>query len=300
MKILITGGTGFVGRNLAEGLRDKYSVFTPTHEELDVENFSYVEKYITAHKIDIIIHAALQGGDTVLETMLIMFASILRNAGKVDKIIYFGSGAEYAKIRDLKKVKEEEIGKYIPKDNYGLGKYICNQLASNEKKIINLRLFGIYGKYENYLFKFISNSIAKNLLGLPIQIKQDVLFDYLYIDDLIPVVEYFLNHQSPYRDYNITPNKSITLKEICEIINEITKIPSKISIGNKKQNFIYTGDDARILKTIPNLHFTSYEDGIGKLFSYHKDNIKKLDRNALIKDDYLARVSSGLLLKSTS
>src|SRR5260221_5119415 len=290
MKILITGGTGFVGRNLAEGLRDKYSVFTPTHEELDVENFSYVEKYITAHKIDIIIHAALQGGDTVLETMLIMFASILRNAGKVDKIIYFGSGAEYAKIRDLKKVKEEEIGKYIPKDNYGLGKYICNQLARHEKKIINLRLFGIYGKYENYLFKFISNSIAKNLLGFSIQIKQDVLFDYLYIDDLLPIVEHFLSHQSTYRDYNITSSRSITLKGICKIVNKIAKIPSEIRVMQNKKNFTYTGSNARIMKTIPQLKFTSYQDGIQKLYSYYKNNIEKLDKKALVHDDYLKQV----------
>src|SRR5260221_14355171 len=125
MNILITGGSGFVGRNLAEGLGSKYTIFAPTHRTLNVQNFSDVEKYIKTHKIHTIIHAAIEGGENVLYSQLLMFVNILKCATQVDKIIYFGSGAEYAKIRHLKKVKEKEIGKYIPTDTYGLGKYIC-------------------------------------------------------------------------------------------------------------------------------------------------------------------------------
>jgi nucleoside-diphosphate-sugar epimerase len=291
-RILLTGGAGFIGRNLLEGFQERYTIFAPTYQELDIRDFFATETYIKKNTIDTIIHTAVRGDDDVLESMLLMFSSLVRNLDKVDKIIYFGSGAEYAKVRDLKKVKEEEIGKYIPQDKYGLGKFICNQIVKNEKKIINLRLFGVYGKYEDYTSTFISNAIVKNLLGLPITIKQDVVFDYLFIDNLIPVVEYFLNNKPLYRDYNVNPTQSISLVKICEVINTLSKKTSNVRIINKGMNYSYTGNNKRLLETIPDLHFTPYKKGITKLYHFYQGNIDKIDRTAIMQDDYLSTVKA--------
>ena len=57
--ILITGGRGMVGRNILEHPKAKlYSFFAPTSTELDLRDFSKVQKYISSHSPSFVIHAA--------------------------------------------------------------------------------------------------------------------------------------------------------------------------------------------------------------------------------------------------
>jgi len=288
MRILITGGTGFIGQNIVKGLSNEYRVFFPTHHELDIKNFLSVRKYIKKNKINIIIHTAVEGGDKVLENTLRMFYAINNNLDLLNKFINFGSGAAYGKTRDLKKVKETDLGKFIPEDNYGLAKLICSQLAKDNKKIVTLIPFGIFGPGEDYRFKFISNSIVKNLLGLPIKIKQNVIFDYLYIKDLIPIIKFFLNNNKYYGDYNITTTKSISLKEISQIISKISDKSLKINIMNKKLNYQYTGNNQKLKKTTSILKTTPYKNSIENLYRYYSLCIDNLDKKAIIDDSFIS------------
>lgn len=289
MNILLTGRTGFIGQNLYEGLKDEYEIFTPSHKELEIMDINAVRGYIVKNKIKVVIHTAVKGGDQVLENILRMFMSIYSNLDLLDKFINFGSGAEYSKTRYLKKVKETELGKFIPLDNYGLGKLICTQLSNGNKKIITLIPFGIFGPGEDYRFKFISNAIVKNLLGLQIKIKQDVIFDYLYVKDLIPIIKYFLKNQKISGDFNISTSESISLTKIVNIINKNSKKPSKVTVINKNFNYKYTGSNKKLLSTIPLLKITSYKDSIRNFYQYFKKNIESLDKDAIIQDDYFKK-----------
>ncbi|MDO8609188.1 MAG: NAD(P)-dependent oxidoreductase [bacterium] len=278
MNILLTGAKGFIGKNLAVGLENDFNLFTPPHKELNLLISNDVDLYIKSKKIDVIMHCAFTPTGSVCEDIIRMHINIAKNANNVKKIIYFGSGAEYSKSRNLTKVKENEIGKYIPNDEYGFGKYVVNGLVDSNKNIVNLRLFGAYGKYEDFTHRFISNSIIKNLLHLPIKIKQNVIFDYLYVEDLIPIVKHFIKNPSKYSDYNLTPNESINLKKIAQIINRISDYKSKISIKYKGYNFQYTGDNTRLKKEIRTLKFTSYETGIANLYEFYRKKLKTIDK----------------------
>ncbi len=289
MNILITGGSGFIGRNLYEGLKDEYKIFIPSHNELEIMDINAVRKYIIKNKIKVVIHTAVKYSDLVLEDILRMFMSIYNNLDLLDKFINFGSGAEYTNTRDLKKVKETELGKYIPEDNYGLGKLICSQLAKSNKKITTLLPFGIFGPEGDYRFTFISNSIAKNLLGRPIKIKQDVVFDYLYIKDLIQIIKFFLENKKYFGDYNVTPTYSTSLVKIVNLINKNSKKPSKVTVVNKSYNYQYTGCNQKLINTIPHLKITSYEEAIKELYNYYFQHIERLDKNAIIRDEYFKK-----------
>lgn len=289
MNILLTGGTGFIGKNLLNGLRSEYNIFVPTHEQLEIQDFDAVRKYIIKNKIKVVIHTAVKSGDQVLENILRMFISIYNNLDLLDQFINFGSGAEYAKTRDLIKIKETELGCFIPQDNYGLGKLICSQLSSENKKITTLLPFGIFGPGEDYRFKFIANSIVKNLLGLPIKIKQDVIFDYLYIKDLIPIIKFFLKNKHVGGDFNISTTKSISLTKIVNLINKNSMKPSKVTVENKGLNFQYTGSNNKLINTIPHLKITTYEESIRDLYDYYFNRVESLDKNSILQDDYLKK-----------
>ncbi len=289
MNILLTGGSGFIGRNIYERIKNEYKIFIPSHKELEIMDENAVREYIIDNKINIVIHTAVKNGDQILENILRMFLSIYKNLDLLDRFINFGSGAEYAKTRDLKKVKEGDLGILIPYDNYGLGKLICSKLSRNNKKIITLLPFGIFGPGEDYRFKFISNSIVKNLLGLPIKIKQDVIFDYLYIDDLIPVVKFFLRNQNFSGDYNLTTTKSISLKKIADIINKISDKSSKITIEDKNYNFQYTGSNKKLKSVMKDFHTTSYPNAIKDFYFYYKEKVDSLNKNEIIEDEYFKK-----------
>ena len=54
---------------------------------------------------------------------------------------------------------------------------------------MNLRLFGVYGEFEDYSRRFISNNICRVLSGLPISMNRDMKFDYIYMNDLCFIIE---------------------------------------------------------------------------------------------------------------
>ena len=54
MKALVTGGTGFIGSNLIEGLKNDYKIFTPRHSELDIRDSVALRNYIKKNKIKVI------------------------------------------------------------------------------------------------------------------------------------------------------------------------------------------------------------------------------------------------------
>lgn len=289
MRILLTGGSGFIGRNLLETLRNKHEVFAPSHEALDVTDTGAVDRVFRERRFDAVLHAAVQGGTGVLEGTLRGYWNLARHAGDVGRLFYFGSGAEYGKQRDLVKVREDEIGRCVPADAYGLAKLLCNEDARRRARITNLRLFGVYGPHEGYLFRFISNSIVKTLLKMDIVVRQDVVFDYLYVDDLIRVVERFLERDPDLSDVNLTPTESISLRQILAIISSVSSFRPRVHFENEGLNHQYTGDNGRLLEALPDFRFLPCEEGIRRLYEHYASRPETLDRDAVVRDDYFAR-----------
>lgn len=59
MKVLLTGGTGMVGRNVLEHVKAReFEVLAPGRAELDLTNYESVQQYVAHHRPDAIIHAA--------------------------------------------------------------------------------------------------------------------------------------------------------------------------------------------------------------------------------------------------
>jgi nucleoside-diphosphate-sugar epimerase len=298
LKILLTGGSGFIGCNLLEALGGQHEVFAPPHREFDVTDTAEVDRLFREHRFDAVLHAAVQGGDRVLETTLRGYWNLARHAGEVGRLFYFGSGAEYGKQRDLVKVREEEIGRVVPSDAYGLAKLFCNEDARRRSRVTNLRLFGVYGPKEGYLFRFISNSIVKALLGMDIVVRQDVVFDYLHVSDLVAIVDRLIQSGSGVTDVNVTPTESISLRQILAIISSAASRPLAVDFKTEGLNFQYTGHNGALLRLVTDFQFRPYEEGIRSLYSHYAERREALDRDSVVRDDYLLRTRSRIPLET--
>ena len=275
--VLITGSGGFIGSNLKEALFGKYNLLFPRSFELDLCDKEEVRKYFKNKDIDFIIHCASTGGvrgvedsSDVIEKNLLMADNLLENKKAETKTVLFGSGAMYDRFRELHKVREEEIGKNIPNELYGRAKMLISQKIEKRDDVVCLNIFGCYGKNEKPS-RFPSYAISQNLRKEKIEINQNVVFDYLYIEDLIKIIEFLLVSKPKYNIFNVTPDKSISLVEIAEIVNKISDFKSEIIIKEPKMKYEYTGDNQRLREFLPDFEFTSYEKGLKKLFEYIKN-----------------------------
>lgn len=303
-RILITGAGGFAGRNLAEYLPGRgYEVHAFTHATLDLLDEAATAEKLAAVNPAAVIHCATVGGSRktgydagrtdVVSKNLRMFFNLARAVKPGMRLINLGSGAEYDKRHCLPKITEDNFDTHVPADDYGYAKYVISKYIEKTDNIISLRIFGLYGKYEDYSYKFISNAIVKNLLGLPIVINQNVRFDYLWIEDFCAMVERFLEIRPAYRHYNITPTTSLDLVALAEIVNSASKSKSEIRVLNHGMNAEYSGSNLRILKELGGFEYTSYEDGIKRLYDYYAGRLNELDPETIKNDPFLKLCKTG-------
>lgn len=267
-KILLTGGTGFIGQNIRLSLSEKYQIEAPRREDLNLRDEEALYHYLEKGQFDVVIHSAspvrnkVDSSTPVLEESLRLFMNFYRARELYGKLIYFGSGAEYDKTRDLNRVRETSMGEWIPKDEYGLGKYIMNALAVESKNIYNLRLFACFGPYEHET-RLITHAIRCCIDKVPISMRQDCLFDYMHVSDLVKIIEWFILNNPKCHEYNVCSGKPIKLSDIAEFINN--RMAGKgISYQLEGYSKAYTGDNSRLLEEIMPLTFMDLQEGIDK------------------------------------
>lgn len=286
--ILLLGGSGFIGKNISEQLSSQYSFLTPNHQELDLLNEKDVKGYFSSHKIDVVIHGVNIGGtrkDPTPPNMfydnLRMFFNVARCSSFYKKMIFLGSGAEYDKRQSLVNIKENDFDQEVPVDHYGYYKYLCSKYIEKSKNIINLRVFGIYGKYEDYTLRFISNTMVKKINNLPLTINQNVEFDYVYINDFVRIVDYFIKNKVKHSFYNIGTDEHVSLVSLADRINSLSDTTLPIHIKKEGKGNSYTCDASRLRKELGNFNFTPLSQTLKELFTWYEENTDIKDKNSL-------------------
>ncbi len=284
--VLITGAgpTGVTGRFLKEYLEKDYTILAPSSKELDLTDDATVRAFFDSHHVDFVVHCATYRSnisktthmvDEEFESNLRMYFALASQSDKFQKMVYLGSGAEYDKSRPIVNIKEEQFGESIPKDKYGFGKYIMYQHCRNSKNIYNLRMFGTLNKYERYTKNVICNLCAKAILGLPLNLRQDVRFSWVDILDVSKAIHYLLEHDLEKHDYNIALPIPLKLSELVEKIKQIANCNKEVVFQQIGLSNEYTCSTERY-ETDFGLSMRPVEESIKEIYAYllsNKDNI---------------------------
>jgi len=292
MNILLTGGSGFIGRNIQESfLSQRYAIFAPRHSELELLDEDAVRQYLDANKIDAIIHAGAKPGhrnakdqSNIFYVNTRIFFNLARNLDRLEKIIVTGSGAIYDMRHYLPKMKEEYFDTHVPVDEHGLSKYVIGKYIEKNDRIVDLRIFSIFGKYEDYAIRFISNMMCKCVFNLPLTMKQDRRFDFLYVKDLMPVLDYFLQNTPKHHAYNVTPDETVYLCKMAEKIREISGKDLPIRVRDSGIASEYSGDNSRLKNECKAFAPTPFDISLRELYVWYEENKNQINKDVLVYD----------------
>ena len=231
MKILITGGNGYIASSIYKLICAKYDVMSISRNDFDLTAFNDMDEFFQDKYFDVVIHCAVQGGNRMkvdsfaaMDTNLTMYYNLLQHKTHYDKLIHLGSGAEL----------------YNPDSPYGLSKRVINRSIRDIDNFYNLRIFGVFD--ENELdTRFIKANINRYIQEEPILVFEDKMMDFIYMPDLISIVETYINNENLPKDmdciYPIYGNR-LYLRDIAEMINNLDEYKVPVLIGKQAREYI--------------------------------------------------------------
>lgn len=288
--VLILGSGGFIGRNLKEYFQKngRYHVKAPSHRELDLLDEDAVWRYLEQDPPDVVFHCAVYGAGNVLEEQYVLernlrlFYNLERCHNLYGRMIYLGSGAEYDKRYDICSVREEDIGKSIPGSPYGLAKYIIGRQIEHSENIYNFRIWGMFGKYEDWQTTFLSGCCCKAVKNYPLSIRQDTVFDYLWVEDFCRIAEWAVGHGFQYHTYNLGSGRKMRLSRLAETVLKVGGKDLDIIICREGLGREYTADSSRFRNEYGSDYSTPVEEAIGQLYGWYDGHQEIIDMLELI------------------
>jgi len=290
VKLLITGGNGFIARNLNEQLGGEYEVTACGSQELNLLDTEKVYDFLKHHHFDVVIHTSTydpaprhstKDPTKVLEYNLKMFFNLVRAKDHFGKMLYLGSGAEYDRLHWSPRMKEECFDQYVPSDQYGFSKYIMSKYALLHKNIFDLRIFSVFGKYEDWRYRFISRACCCALFDLPVTIKQNVKYDFLYVDDLVKIVKWFIENKPQKQIYNVCSGQAIDFFSLAQIVAKIAGKPLKTVVKSEGLGVEYSGDNDLLLSEMGAGDFTPMVESIKALYDWYSLNRQLINKAEL-------------------
>jgi len=268
-RLLLTGASGFIGRNVFPVLQEKgYDVSAPLRTELDLLDADAVRRYLKSRQFDAVLHLAsptghnpLDAPDEIFERSVRIFTALAACAGFYGKMIYIGSGAEYGKHRPIVQIHEDAFGEELPKDAYGLSRYVMSELAEGYDNIINLRLFACCGPGDPK-HKLIPSVIDQARKSNTVELRQDCFFDYLCVTDIAGVLIHFIEHDNKCKNYNLCSGKRMKITSIAEEVCRQMGVNATVECRKDGFNLEYTGSNERLLAEMPEWRPKTINDSI--------------------------------------
>lgn len=296
--ILITGGSGFFGKNLCEALKPLGTkIYAMARNPVAQEGIHFIQHDVTKPfnfdtKIDYMIHAATPvTADDNFEKNIDIIINGTKNAldfaKKINcsKFLLVSSGAVYGEQpEELAKIPETYIIKeafFDFKSAYGTGKRISELLALDwarrtGKNLTIARCFAFSGRHLPLDQHFaIGNFVSDALTTKTINIKGDgsARRSYMDADDLVVWLMTILLHGESGEAYNVGSDNEISIKDLAQKIAEHvpgTKvhIQNGQNISSKRNKYIPSIEKA---KTKLNLDIKiNLDESIQKMIGFNR------------------------------
>ena len=301
--ILITGGGGFIGKNLQKYFIDnEINYISVNSNDYDLTNQIDVGKLFSDYTFDIIVHlAGFAGGIEFIKKNMaqVYFKNLMLNTlllkhaveSNTSTIIALNSVNAYPSGLNAP-FRENSIYDGLPEKNissYGMAKRMMlfqSQLYSDLDyvKIINLIADNIYGPHDIFEYsraRVIPANISK-FIEAKINNKKVSVWgtgkarrDFIYVDDIIAAIIFSIVNIGESTCLNIGTGTNITIKSLVEKIAYYTQYSHKICWDQSKPE----GELIRYLNVEKMIDYgfhtqNSIDDGLTKTIEWYQNHIK--------------------------
>lgn len=290
-RILVTGGTGLVGKHLQEILPDAFYLGS---KDCDLTDIKMVRWMISSYTPDVVIHLAARVGGIqdnlkypadYFDDNILMNTNLLKVCKEynVKRFVGILSTCIYPSIVNNYPMSEEDL--FIgppPSSNFSYGyakRCLAVQIDAYNKQfntkynyLIPCNLYGDYDNLHNeskmHFITALLNKIRNSkdnslhLLGTGKPLRQ-----FMYAGDLAKVIKEVINKDIT-ESFNVAPNFNYSINEMAQMALEVTGKDYKIVYDNPELDGQYRKDvsNKKLLKIFPDFIFTDLKEGLKKVY----------------------------------
>lgn len=294
MKILVTGGTGFIGSHLVDALLERsHQVITLStrpegpsgaeHHQLDVASVGATE---VASKVEAIVHLAGLSNASVSYANPLLFnrvnafgtLAILEGARRGGARVIFASSQRIYRP-SLQPIPE--YGLIEPQDPYGYSK-LCGEAWLEmyarfyEVPAVTLRLFSIYGP--GLLVSTGTSGVAaifvgRALRGQPLTVHANQRRDLTYVSDVVQGILLALEKAVPPGScYNVATGIGTSMEELARLVCDLTRSRSEIVVENSESFGYLVADISKARAELDYSPRVGLADGLERYIAWYRAN----------------------------
>lgn len=299
MKILLSGGSGFIGRNLLKYIshNNDYDILV-IGRNLEKIKGSNVEKFkvdlnkiednfekIKKYNPDIFLHLAWEGIPNYSEELskknylnTIKIIKMIVSETSCKKILSTGSCWEYNDGNSIGECREDQLVSSKKPFSIYKNKIFNEVYEICEKKNILfnwLRLFFVYGhgQGKSSIIPLLID-VLKNNKKININFPSNKN-DFIFIDDVVSIINKFIIKNYLSGIYNVGTGQSTSIYTLLKIIDNAVngndmiskKYSNEVNLNKSNQNFYAC--TKKLKKYLDDINFTNIDIGIQKLIKHN-------------------------------